>query len=77
MAAINWSAAQLFKLGSPGVLERAAIKLSAGDVIQVSFSGLCMTSGNDRREHQLPESVAEEDFPLVDPNGAYAHAACS
>jgi len=37
MAAINWSAAQLIKLGSPGILERAAIKLSAGDVIQVSF----------------------------------------
>jgi hypothetical protein len=37
MAAINWSAAQFFKLGSPGVLERVAIKLSARDVIQVSF----------------------------------------
>jgi hypothetical protein len=37
MAAINWSAAQLFKLGSPCILERAAIKLSGGDVIQVSF----------------------------------------
>jgi hypothetical protein len=37
MAAINWSAAQLFKLGSPSVLEGAAVKLSAGDVIQVSF----------------------------------------